>query len=387
MKTTPLIDHLEAIARAPRRAVAQTRQSDRRRRESLARRQAVCVFEELRARGRRCRQLADALGVVPRTLAQWRRRHRTAPATPWRAWRGRPVKESSWLERHAVLEVLDDFGPRVGLPTLRSLFPDLARSELIELQKAYRAYYRNTHRISQERLKWTSPGRVWAIDHSVPPRPIDGAYPAILAVRDLASGSQLAWLPVPAEQARSTAVVLTTLFAEHGPPLVLKSDNGSAFRSELVQELLDRHRVVWLPSPVRMPRYNGSCEAGIGSMKVRTLFLAAAASRVGTWSSDDLETARRQANALTRPDDSTGPVPDDAWCARSPIADAERTQFRLAVDRHRATIDQQHSALDTISYLVHRQAVRRALVELGLLSITRRSITLPLRYLKMAKIR
>lgn len=384
MKTTPPMDNLEAMARNSRRAAFQTRQSDRRRQESLARRQAVCVFEELRARGRPCRQLADALGVVPRTLAQWRRRHRTAPTM---LWRGRPVKEASWLERHAVLEVLDDFGPRVGLPSLRTLFPNLARSEVIELQRAYRTYYRSTHRISRERLKWSGPGRVWAIDHSQPPCPIDGVYPAALAVRDLASGCELAWLPVPDEGAASTTVVLSTLFAEHGPPLILKSDNGSAFRSELVQELLERHGVIWLPSPVRTPRYNGSCEAGIGSMKVRTLFLAAAASRVGTWSSDDLETARRQANALTRPDDSTGPVPDDAWSARSPITDAERTQFRLAVNRHQATIDQQHSVLDTTSYLVHRQAVRRALVELGLLSITRRSITLPLRYLKMAKIR
>jgi hypothetical protein len=38
-------------------------------------------------------------------------------------------------------------------------------------------------------------------------------------------------------------------------------------------------------------------------------------------------------------------------------------------------------------YWLHRQAVRRALVDLGLLSITRRSITLPLRLLKLAKIR
>ena len=384
MKTTPMMDNLEAMARDSRRAASQTRQSDRRRQEILARRQAVCVFEELRARGRPCRQLADALGIVPRTLAQWRRRHQSAPTTPWR---GRPVKESSWLERHAVLEVLDDFGPRVGLPSLRTLFPNLARSELIELQRAYRAYYRSTHRISQERLKWSGPGRVWAVDHSDPPRPIDGTYPAMIAVRDLASGCQLAWLPVPDEEAVSTAVVLSTLFAEHGPPLILKSDNGSAFRSELVQELLERHRVVWLPSPVRTPRYNGSCEAGIGSMKVRTLFLAAAASRVGTWSSDDLEAARRQANALARPNDSAGPVPDDAWSARSPITDVERTQFRLVVDRHRATINQRHPVLEVTSYLVHRQAVRRALVELGLLSINRRSITLPLRYLKMAKIR
>ncbi len=78
--------------------------------------------------------------------------------------------------------------------------------ELIELQVDYRRHYRDTHRISQERLTWSRPGRVWAIDHSEAPGPIDGVYPAILAVRDLGSGCQLAWLPVPDMEA-----------VEHGP--------------------------------------------------------------------------------------------------------------------------------------------------------------------------
>jgi transposase InsO family protein len=234
---------------------------------------------------------------------------------------------------------------------------------------------------------------VWAIDHSEAPGLIDGVYPAILAVRDLSSGYQLAWLPVPDTEAASTALVLATLFAEHGPPLVLKSDNGSAFRSELVQDLMHQHRIVWLPSPVRTPRYNGSCEAGIGSLKVRTLFLAARESRVGTWSCNHLEAARRQANGLSRPDGYLGPTPDDLWSGRSPITDLERTEFQLAVLRHRDTIERQHPFTETTTdtsitmYWLHRQAVRRALVDLGLLSITRRSITLPLRLLKLAKIR
>jgi hypothetical protein len=42
---------------------------------------------------------------------------------------------------------------------------------------------------------------------------IDGRFPYLLAVRDLASG-----------------YVLAQLFAQYGPPLLLKLDNGSAFR-------------------------------------------------------------------------------------------------------------------------------------------------------------
>ena len=389
MNPTPPIDNLDAIAHASRRAKSLERQRDRRTREDHARRRAVELFQELHGQGRPCTQVARELGVAARTLVEWRRRHGKLLGAPWR---GRPVQESSWLERHAVLDVLDHTGPRLGLPTLRALFPDLPRRELIELQVAYRRDYRDTHRLSQERLTWPRSGRVWAVDHSEAPCPIDGVYPAILAVRDLASGCQLAWLPVPDMEAASTALVLATLFAEHGSPLLIKSDNGSAFRSELVQDLLADHHVVWLPSPVRTPRYNGSCEAGIGSLKVRTLFLAARETRVGTWSCDDLETARRQANALARPQGHLGPAPDDLWSERSPITQPERTEFRAAVLRHRDTIVRQHSSVETttsttITPLDPSSGSPPALVELGLLSITRRSITLPLRLLKLAKIR
>lgn len=390
MNTSPPTDNLDAIAQASRRVVSLERQRDRRTQENHARRQAVALVREFRARGRPCAQVAQDLGVAERTLSEWSRQPGNLLSAPWR---GRPVQESSWLKRHAVLDVLDDTGPHLGLPSLQALFPDLPRRELIELQLAYRRHYRDTHRISQERLVWSRAGRVWAIDHSEAPGLIDGVYPAILAVRDLSSGCQLAWLPVPDTEAASTTLVLATLFAEHGPPLVLKSDNGSAFRSELVQNLLVDHGVIWLPSPVRTPRYNGSCEAGIGSLKVRTLFLAARESCVGTWSCDHLEAARRQANTLSRPKGSLGSTPDDLWLGRSPITDVERTEFELAVLRHRDTIERQHPFTETTTdtsttiYSLHRQAVRRALVDLGLLSITRRSITLPLRLLNLAKIR
>jgi transposase InsO family protein len=389
MNATQTIEKLDLIAQASRRAAALECQRERRWREASARRQVVEVARELQERGRPNARVAQQLGLAPRTLSDWRRRHQKLLSP---AWRGRPIKESSWSKRHAVLDLLEEVGPGVGLPTLQALFPDLPRCELIELQAAYRRHYRDTHRMSQEQLKWFRPGRVWAIDHSQPPRPIDGLYPAILAVRDLASGCQLAWLPVPDMEAASTTLVLETLFAEHGPPLVLKSDNGSAFRSELAQNLLATHCVVWLPSPVRTPQYNGSCEAGIGHMKVRTLFLAEREPRVGTWSCDDLEAARRQANSLLRPKGPSGPTPDDLWSRRAPISEGERTQFRTTVLDHSVRIERQHASAESptdapMNHSILRQAIRRALVELGLLSITRRSITLPLRFLKMAKIR
>jgi hypothetical protein len=68
-----------------------------------------------------------------------------------------------------------------------------------------------------------------AMDHTEPPEPIDGRDRQILAVQDLASHYQLAWQPVERADVRQTSCVLENLFRRHGPPLVLKSDNGPAF--------------------------------------------------------------------------------------------------------------------------------------------------------------
>jgi len=145
-------------------------------------------------------------------------------------------------------------------------------------------------------LRWHHVGAVWAVDYAEPPQPIDGRYAALVSVRDLASGKQLAWLPVPEATAEQAAAALESLFREHGPPLVLKSDNGSPFTAEQSVALLREWQVVPWFSPPYTPRYNGACEAGIGGLKVRTHPLAAQHGRPGRWNSEDVEAARRLAD-------------------------------------------------------------------------------------------
>jgi hypothetical protein len=62
-------------------------------------------------------------------------------------------------------------------------------------------------------------------------------------VRDLASGYQLLWLPVPDESAAAAVAALGSLFREHGAPLVLKSDNGAAFLAGPTAALLGSWQV------------------------------------------------------------------------------------------------------------------------------------------------
>ena len=191
----------------------------------------------------------------------------------------------------------------------------------------------------------------------------------LLAVRDLASGPQLLWLPVTDESADAAAAGLEALFREHGAPLVLKSDNGSAFVAEEFGALLDRWGVWQLFSPPRTPRYNGSCEAGIGSMKTRTHYQAAArGGRAGEWTCTDAEAARQEANETARPWGAGGPTPGEVWAGRQRVEEPERAAFAESVRRseREARRAQGHPApavLDrTAQAAMSRVALREALL-------------------------
>jgi transposase InsO family protein len=279
---------------------------------------------------------------------------------------------------------LRELGPHAGVPQLRRTFPDVARSELAELKAAERQRRYERRAAYARRLHWHHPGTVWAMDYAEPPTPIDGVYPALFAVRDLASGRQLAWLPVPAATAEHAVAALQSLFLEHGPPLVLKCDNGSPFIAEQTQELLAAEDVVTLFSPPYTPRYNGACEAGIGGLKTRTHHLAAVHGRPGRWTTEDVEAARRLADEEQYPRRLHGRTAAEVWQERSPPTAAERRRFRDVVDDRRQAIRNQrgiplHEVLDRARQAsVDRRAVRRALVALGYLSFLRSVITPPI---------
>jgi transposase InsO family protein len=277
------------------------------------------------------RQEATArLGLAARTVRAWAAApHADGPASP----RGRPVLRSPREQRQQVLELLDTVGPGLGLPSLQGHFADLPRAELRDLLGRYRRVWTHRHHQALHVLHWHQPGRVWAIDFAEPPLPLEEGWADVLAVRDLASGEQLLWLPVAAATADETVAALHMLFTIDGTPLVLKMDNGAAFVAAATQALLARWRVVPLFSPPGLPAYNGAIEAGIGALKARTHAQAACHGHPEVWTAADLEAARETANQLARPRGAQGPTPAQPWSQRCPIAAAERAAFRATVDR------------------------------------------------------
>jgi transposase InsO family protein len=72
-------------------------------------------------------------------------------------------------------------------------------------------------------------------------------------------------------------------FEREGTPLVLKSDNGSAFIAAELRELCAKWGVELLWSPPRTPRYNGSVETGMRWLKECTEQVALRAGRHSQW--------------------------------------------------------------------------------------------------------
>jgi transposase InsO family protein len=345
--------------------------------EQMVRRQCVQFRIDSAEQGLSRAEAADYLGVLPRTLRLWEHLAGTNGLQPLP--RGRPVARSPVAVRNEVLAAICDVGPGIGVPALREHFPLMTRAELADLLVRSRRVYRQRQRQALRLLHWQCPGRVWAIDFSQAPAAIEGNYPYLLAVRDLASHYTLLWLPVFAMTAEVTVAALTQLFKAEGAPLLLKMDNGSPFHADATTSFLAAMQVQVLYSPAYTPRYNGAIEAGIGSLKTRTYRWATLHGH-SVWTCDDVEAARWEANTLAYPFGENGPTPEDVWQKRQQVTEQERRRFDETLNAKRAEMErEQASATEGDSNSMtkakrQREAISRALVDLDYLKYTTRRI-------------
>lgn len=283
-----------------------------------------------------------------------------------------------------VRDLVDLFGPDIGVPTLRDHCPSVPRRLLEETLHRVRADWHKKSPAKRLRcLRWNSPGSIWAIDYTDAPGPIDGVYPYACVVRDITTGFIITARPVVHADSDTTIAVLQDCFQRHEPPLVLKSDNGSHFTEFRVRLLLHHHRVSLLLSPPRTPRYNGACEAGIGAIKSRCEHLAQADGNGPAWTSNHLEAARLWSNS--RPSSPTGLTPQQLFAARRPICPDQRSRFLRAVDQAKARLSltiQQPITADALT----RIATAETLTSLGYLTIRSRPVPQPISEQKVQEI-
>jgi transposase InsO family protein len=253
--------------------------------------------------------------------------------------------------------------------------PTVARAELADMRRRYGVICRWRRDRFRGRLIWHLVGAVWAIDFTEPTDYIDGTDRWILSIRDLASRHQILWMSFIQATAAAVVEILLALFQQHGPPLVLKSDNGSQFIAEVTTQLLSSREVTPLFSPPRRPSYNGGIERPHPILKQYMAAAAAAAGRCGAPTSEDLAKARNNANRFTRPHGPQGPTAQELWQTRPPISTDQRQAFLAKVQdqRQQARASRGYEPAALLSHYQHaavdRQAVRDVLIEQRLLEI------------------
>jgi hypothetical protein len=146
----------------------------------------------------------------------------------------------------------------------------ISRRDLQALTATVRRERLQQHQAELRHLTWHVPGLVWSLDDAELARSAD--HPLYLhQVQDLASRYKFTPLVEGRVLGETVAFHLEQLFLRHGPPLVLKRDNGSNLNHQAVDEVLARYLVIPLNSPPHYPPYNGGMECAVRELKTPLL--------------------------------------------------------------------------------------------------------------------
>lgn len=164
--------------------------------------------------------------------------------------------------------------PRYGYRRITALL----RQEQVVNQKRVRRLWRHHHlqvnrirrarlrRVGPVRLEATHPGHIWAYDF-VEDALASGATFKVLTVMDEFTREGLALDVALATSAEQVIEVLSVLFAHHGPPKHLRSDNGAEFVAQAVQLWLADCGVETLYIEPGKPWQNGKEERFNGTVR------------------------------------------------------------------------------------------------------------------------
>jgi transposase InsO family protein len=143
----------------------------------------------------------------------------------------------------------------------------ISRHDLQALTETVRREFTQQRQAELRHITWQVPGLVWSLDDAELAR-LASHQLHLHQVQDLASRYKFTPLVGDRAVGETVAVRLEQLFLRHGPPLVLKRDNGSNLNHQAVDEVLTRYRVIPLNSPPHYPPYNGGMECAVRELKI-----------------------------------------------------------------------------------------------------------------------
>jgi transposase len=310
----------------------------------------------LREAGMSAPVAAALVGVCTSTLRRWSRRlESTQPARLRRGPRQRSALSS---EKARELELL--VREVRGLPGAEAL------ARAVGCSRRQAAGVKRRVLTAMERERIASCTRVVVSEPGVM-RSMDQLYLRCgteQRIALLASDASVAYRTsaalLSAYTACEVARVLRADFAEHGAPLVLRSDNAPAHDAPEVKDLLAKHGVLMLHGPTYYPQYNGQHERQNREHRDWLRFAVIE-------SEQDVDPElMRMLRALNErwPRESLGWLTAAAlWSRRRPLH-VDRTQLRQDVAHRAARLSERHGLR---LRLARRLAIEQALEDRGLL--------------------
>jgi len=142
----------------------------------------------------------------------------------------------------------------------------ISRRDLQAMVQAARREFFQQRDAQLRHVIWHVPGLVWSLDDAELIE-LANCLLYLHQVQDLAS--RYKFTPLVGQRAAGEIVAdrLEQLFWQHGPPLVLKRDNGPNLNHAAVDDVLARYLVIPLNSPPYYPPYNGGMECGVRELK------------------------------------------------------------------------------------------------------------------------
>lgn len=260
------------------------------------------------------------------------------------------------LQRLAIVVLLGLY-PALGVLRFRQLLPCLPRNSTVAYLRRWRRIRTRRRRRNWRCLRWLMPGAVWAIDGTCLDRPVEGRGRRALVVVEMHSRKTLALQSVSGERAVEAERVLASLVEQHGAPLVLKLDNGSAFISQRVAAFCHHHRITLMHSPIRRPRWNGTCEASGRWAKHRAMMAAAGRGDPKRLCQADLD------HAVT----FIGVMPRIDWALRQLFLGRFQEQLAIAAAQEGVALGSRTE--DHVLRSLGRVAAKRALILCHMLTI------------------
>lgn len=203
--------------------------------------------------------ITSALGISERTLRNWKKSYGTRKRRGRKPVRstlddllriGREWKKQGWCGSRPVIKALP--GIRVRL----------VREVVSELKLRRRRRARDHQSRARVMMTVKKVGVVVAMDGATIRKGED-----LIVVRDRGSLSVEAAKCHGPLCSKNMLEELERLKIKNKLPLVVCTDNGSPFCSEVVQKFLNANQIIHLRSLPRVPQHNGSCENAVRELK------------------------------------------------------------------------------------------------------------------------